>query len=206
MNIKTGQIIEQIELVIKKSIEELTEEDINSVEELTINEFNIVGEKEDFFIDDLLLFRNLKSITFNNKIIDTNIMQYVLNSGIEELDLYNCELIYEFEFNFENINKLGIEYVDNFKEEDLVYFPNVTDLVFRGYDINKELSKNINKLDILNSTIEDIGIIENSSIIDLYISNEEYERHKEFYSNAIIKVNVYDDNNCYLLNSGDDYE
>ena len=204
MLINTKQIIDEVELLTNKYMDELTEEDLNSITELNINEFNIVGEKEDFFIEDLALFKNLRKITFNKKIINKEIMDYILNSNIEELNLYNCEIIYEFNSNFDNINTLRIEYVDNFKEEYLNYFPNVSVLAFKGYILKNTLSERIKRLDIANSTIDNIDIIKNSSVTDLYISLNEYRNHKDFYLSTKININVYDSNNCYIL-EGDDY-
>ena len=206
MNIKTRQIIDQIELYTSKYIDEITIDDLNNINELIINEFNINDEKEDFYIEDLDYFNNLKIITFNNKIINEEILNYIFKSNIEELNLYNCELVVVINNIFEKIKKLRIEYVDNFKEEYLNLFPNINELSYKGYIINNRLPKNINKLDIMNTTINNINILDNTNINEIFISKEEYENHKDYYSKLIIKVNIYDENNCYLLNSGDKNE
>ena len=203
MEIKSKQIIEQVELYLSKFIEEISVEDLDNINELTINEFDISDNKEEFYLEDLQLFKNLKTITFNNKIITKDILDYLNNSQIEELNLYNCELLCEPNNTFENIKVLRIEYVDNFKEEYLKCFPNIKELSFKGYEINNKLPNNVNKLDIMNSSINDLKIIDNSNINEIFLSKNEYEKNKDYYSNLIIKVNVYDENNCYLMDSGD---
>ncbi len=203
MNIKTKQIIDYVELITSKFIENVNEEDLKKVEELTIDEFDIVGEKTNFYIEDLELFPNLKSLSFNRMIINEEILNYVKNSNINELNLYNCELVIALNSKFDNITTLRIEYVDNFEEDYLQCFPNVKNLTFKGYTISKQLPKDVNRLDMMNSKLEDTNIISKSKINDLYVSKDEYENHKDFYSRLIINVNVYDENNCYLVNKGD---
>ena len=88
--IKTKQINEQLELYLGKFSNEITIDDLNDIEDLTINNFDINKNRQDFYIEDLLLFKNLKSLTFNNMIIDIDIINYISNSNIEELNLYNC--------------------------------------------------------------------------------------------------------------------
>ncbi len=204
--IKTKQIIEQLELYLGKLIEEISIEDLNDIDELTINNFDITKNKQEFYIEDLLLFKNLKSITFNNMIIDIDIINYIGNSNIEELNLYNCELLVELTSNFDKITNLKIEYVDKFKEEYLNYFPNIEYLSYKGYELKNKLPKKIKVLDIMNSTIKNDEIFFGTNINEIFISKKEYDTNKDFYSKLIIKVNVYDENNCYLLNSGDKHE
>ncbi len=204
--IKSKQIIDEVELLLGKFIDDINSDDLNSINELTINGFDVSKNVLEFHLEDLLLFNNLKSITFNNFILDVDTMNYIFNSKIEELNMYNCELLCEITNNYENIKTLRVEYTSNFEEEYLSYFPNVKELSYKGYKLTKPLSKNINKLDLLNSSVEDTNIIEESNVNDLSISIKEYEDKKDFYDKLIIKISVYDKNNCYLIGKGDKNE
>ena len=206
MNIKSKQIIDQIELYLNKFIKDINISDLDNISELTINGLDIKKNHMDFYLEDLILFKNLKKITFNRFILDVDTMNYIYNSKIEELDLYNCELFCEITNKFENIRILRVEYTSNFYEKYLLCFPNVKELSFKGYILKEPLSKNITKIDLSNTTVENTNIIEESNVNDLYISKKEYENHKRFYDGLIIRVNVFDENNCYLIGQGDKYE
>ena len=206
MNIKSKQIIDEIELFTGKFIEDITSNDLNNIQELTINGFDVAKNHLEFHLEDLLLFNNLKKITFNNFILDIDTMNYIYNSKIEELNMYNCELLCKITNNYENINVLRVEYTTNFIEDYLSYFPNVKELAFKGYELSKDLSKKISKLDLMNTKVSNNNIIEKSNVNDLYISKDEYDNHKDFYEKLIIRVNVYDENNCYLIGKGDKNE
>ncbi len=62
MIIKSKQIIDELELSLGKFIEDITNEDLNTIQELTINGFDIDNKKLEFYLEDLLSFNNLKRI------------------------------------------------------------------------------------------------------------------------------------------------
>ena len=206
MIIKSKQIIDELELSLGKFIEDITNEDLNTIQELTINGFDIDNKKLEFYLEDLLPFNNLKRISFNNIIVDVDTMNYIFNSNIEELNLYNCELLCDLNNDFKKIKILRVEYTSHFEEEYLKYFPNVKKLSYKGYTLKNVLPDNIKVVDLMNTKIEKTSIIDKSKINEIFISKEEYDKNKKFYDDLIIKVNVYDENNCYLLGSGDKNE
>lgn len=205
MNIKSHQIIDELELVLGKFAEEITEEDLNTITELTIRNFDLDGSVLDFYLEDLHLFNNLTKLTFRDMIIDIDTLNFVYNSNINELNLLNCELICTIDKPFERIETLRVEYTDNFNEEYLLNFPNVKDLTFKGSSITREIPNNVKKLNIVNTTINDIGLIERANLDELYISKIEYDKNTEFYK-KMLNVFVFDDNNIYLINDGDENE
>ena len=56
MNIKTKQIIDELELILGKFISDVTTDDLNTVTELNIRNFDVDGSVLDFNVDDLNLF------------------------------------------------------------------------------------------------------------------------------------------------------
>ena len=206
MIIKSKQIVDQIELLLGKFIDDITKNDLDNISELTINGFDVAKKHLDFNIEDLLLFNNLKKITFNNFILDVDTMNYIFNSKIEELNIYNCELLCEITSVYENIKVLRVEYTSNFDEKYLSFFPNIKELAYKGYTLKHSISNNIEKLDLMNTKIDDTKIIEKANVNTLYLSKDEYENHKDFYDKLIITIKVYDDNNCYFIGKGDDNE
>ena len=205
MNIKSKQIVDEVELVIGKLLKDISIEDLKSITELIINNFDVDGSVNKFYLEDLDLFTNLKKLSFNDMIIDTDTLMYINNHNIEELNLFNCELLCDTNITFNNITTLRVEYTDNFKEEYLMLFPNLKELSFKGYKITKDLPKTITKLNLVNTTIEDLKVIDNMNLSDLYISKDEYEKNIDYYK-KLLYVHVYDDNNIYLINSGDENE
>ncbi len=205
MNLKTKQIIDELELVLGKFNGEITEEDLSTITELTIRNFDIDGTILEFYLEDLQFFANLRKLTFVDMIIDIDTVNYIFNSNINDLTFRNCELLCVIDKPFERIETLRVERTDNFKEEFLAYFPNVKDLTFKGYTVTKDIPANVKKLNIANSTISDIGIIERANLDELYISKDEYEKNTEFYK-KMLNVFVYDNNNVYLVNDGDENE
>lgn len=201
--IKSKQIIDEVELKLGKLIDNISEEDLNLIDSLNIHCFSINEKKEEFFVEDLLLFHNLKSLSFDHMSITDKIMKYVLNSNINRLDLFNCELLCGFNSSFDNINYLSIEYVDNFRDEYLDFFPSLNFLSYKGYQINY-LPKNIRVLDINNSNVVNNNVFKESNVSEIYVSKEEYEKSSNLYQN--FKTYVYDDNKCYLVGMGDKNE
>ena len=205
MNIKTKQIIDELELILGKFISDVTTDDLNTVTELNIRNFDVDGSVLDFNVDDLNLFPYLNKLSFTDMIIGNNILNYIFNSNITELRFNRCELFCNIDKPFEKIESLTIEYTDNFDEDSLLYFPNLKSLTFNGYKITKELPHNIKVLNILDTEVSDLNIIKNANLDQLYISKKEYNNNIDFYKNNL-NVFVYDDNNIYLVNDGDHNE
>lgn len=204
MNIKTKQIIDELELILGKFISDVTIDDLNSIKSLNIRNFDVDGSVLDFNVDDLNLFPYLNKLSFTDMIISNNILNYILNSNITELSFLRCELS-NIDKSFEKIESLTIEHTDNFDEDSLLYFPNLKNLTFKGYKITKELPHNIKVLNILDTEVSDLNIIKNANLDQLYISKKEYNNNIDFYKNNL-NVFVYDDNNIYLVNDGDHNE
>ena len=205
MNLRTKQIIDQVELFSGKFISNITIDDLNNISELNIKNFDLDGNVLDFYLEDLEYFNNLKKLSFNDMIIDIDTLNFINKKGIEDLELFNCEIMSAINNKFDKVKTLVVEYSETFKEDYLLYFPNVTKLTFKGYKVTKELSNKIKELDLTNSSVEDLSIIEKMDLNELYISKDEYERNKDFYK-KLLYVNVYENNNIYLVNSGDKNE
>ena len=204
MNIKSKQIIDELELVLGKFANEITNEDLNNITELKIRNFDVDGSVMEFYLEDLSLFNNLNKISFTDMIIEIDTLNYIYNSNITELNLHNCELMCTIDKPFEKIETLRVDYTDNFKEDYLRFFPNVKELVFKGYELTKELPSNIKVLNIVDTKVNDVSLIEKANLDRLYISKEEYNKD-DYYKNKL-NIFVYDDNNIYLVNNGDQNE
>lgn len=200
MKIRTKSIIDQIELELNKDIEEVTEEDCNTIKDLIINGVNIIGEHQSIYIDDIKYFNNLESISINNMEIDELILETL--KGIQTLKsiMFNeCE-IFDFPTVFFNVTNVEFDFCINYFADILNSFPNVVKLTLKGVNIDY-IPKTVKYLNIQKSKIMNYEILNNLDLKELFISLTEYKNNSELYK--LLNAKVYDEHDCYLLKEGE---
>ena len=175
ITIKNKNLKEYLEIILSKSIDNITEEDINSIKSVTIRGDMIEDDNYKIDTSDLKLFKNLDNITitdglvtiFNMKdILEANPKSIILNrcaidddntlsalEGIENLTLIKCfNENYKFLNRLNNLKSLSIVEPESEAEVDIGDIPKgiINIAIQRGIIDNEEKLKDLTSVEILN--------------------------------------------------------
>lgn len=214
-----------------KDKKEINENDLLSLEEL---ELDPCGDHKYFIypLEMFGLFPNLKKITFNNMLIDDDLINLLKNmKHLISLDFYNCTItnllslseikLTSISFNHSYIEDINI--LSNFKflneiklinmgELDIIFLkdlPNLLDIYLSGSTILRSSLLNsfplTEKIAIDDTGIKDLRFLESfTNLKELTISQSELINNEDIIKKLLLrKVTVYKDGFLYR---GSNYE
>ena len=170
MNIKTESIIELLESILNKKINNITVEDLEKIDYLKISRTSI---DDILTVDssDLQYFHNLKELSIDSCMIDNKFIDNLIKlKNIKKISFNHCDFISDAKEYFEKIlvEELVLNDVIGL---DNISLSNINKLTFINCSFDALVNTNI--LDISRSI--DINIDFNSSNIkELIINKEEY--------------------------------
>ncbi len=191
MKIVTDSIIDTLEIVCNKNIDEIKNEDLFKIESLNISKFGIDDQILNTNFNELNYFLNLKKLSIVGCNITNDEINIINNlNNLEYLSFINCD----FEgtcncFKSISVDNLVLNNTNNFPFKylnDLKYLK-VFDMEY-FYNNNK-----INTLDLFNSKFN-IDILYSLTIDELIISESDYKSNKDIYNNLNYKVTIKEDN------------
>lgn len=191
MKIVTDSIIDTLEIVCNKNIDEIKNEDLFKIESLNISKFGIDDQILNTNFNELNCFLNLKKLSIVGCNITNDEINIINNlNNLEYLSFINCD----FEgtcncFKSISVDNLVLNNTNNFPFKylnDLKYLK-VFDMEY-FYNNNK-----INTLDLFNSKFN-IDILYSLTIDELIISESDYKSNKDIYNNLNYKVTIKEDN------------
>ena len=179
MEIKSKDLIENLQGLLSKNIEGITEKDLDKIDTIMLdyNKFAV--------LDDLLYLNNLKKCILKNFILNSEEIKILekLNK-LEILELNNCKVNSVCKLDIKRLNLVfcsGIEIGKSFKNSNIqeIYIDNCNNICFSDLNtINKlnnitlnemKLTKNI-IINLTNSSAKDIDL--NSCSISIFAANK----------------------------------
>ena len=190
MEIKSKDLIENLQGLLSKNIEGITEKDLDKIDTIMLdyNKFAV--------LDDLLYLNNLKKCILKNFILNSEEIKILekLNK-LEILELNNCKVNSVCKLDIKRLNLVfcsGIEIGKSFKNSNIqeIYLDNCNNICFSDLNtINKldnialnqiKLTKNI-IINLTNSSAKDIDL--NNCSISIFAAN----KFKKLKSSKTIK-------------------
>lgn len=189
MNIKTESIIDTIEVILNKSIKEVTKDDLNNITYLNISR---IGFDDILNVDssDLLIFKNLSELSIEGCIIDNKFIKDVMSlKKIKKISFIKCDFIDD---SNELLKSLEIEelVINNVNGLNNITISDLNKLTFINTTLNCTI-KNVKTLDISRSINTNINI-EDSNINELIIKEKQLNSK---YINLKSKITIIDDYN-----------
>lgn len=194
---------------LDKQEKNFSEEELREVEELVLNPVNINGEYNEIDLDIIKYFTNLKRILFINLKIPEKVIEklFTIKSlesiyfercdfenisvltklNIKEIEFVNCVLAdYSFLYNMNELKSLSIVNgvisiagINKLKRLQYLQLSYSTILYIEDIDL-----PHLKELHIDNTNIYDVSIIsELHELEKLSISEEQYIKNREYYSN-----------------------
>ena len=179
MEIKSKDLIENLQGLLSKNIEGITEKDLDKIDTIMLdyNKFAV--------LDDLLYLNNLKKCILKNFILNSQEIKILekLNK-LEILELNNCKVNSVCKLDIKRLNLVfcsGIEIGKSFKNSNIqeIYLDNCNNICFSDLNtINKldnitlnemKLTKNI-IINLTNSSAKDIDL--NNCSISIFAANK----------------------------------
>ncbi len=179
MEIKSKDLIENLQGLLSKNIEGITEKDLDKIDTIMLdyNKFAV--------LDDLLYLNNLKKCILKNFILNSEEIKILekLNK-LEILELNNCKVNSVCKLDIKRLNLVfcsGIEIGKSFKNSNIqeIYLDNCNNICFFDLNtINKlnnitlnemKLTKNI-IINLTNSSAKDIDL--NNCSISIFAANK----------------------------------
>lgn len=179
MEIKSKDLIENLQGLLSKNIEGITEKDLDKINTIMLdyNKFAVLG--------DLLYLNNLKKCILKNFILNSEEIKILekLNK-LEILELNNCKVNSVCKLDIKRLNLVfcsGIEIGKSFKNSNIqeIYIDNCNNICFSDLNtINKlnnitlnemKLTKNI-IINLTNSSAKDIDL--NNCSISIFAANK----------------------------------
>ena len=179
MEIKSKDLIENLQGLLSKNIEGITEKDLDKIDTIMLdyNKFAV--------LDDLLYLNNLKKCILKNFILNSEEIKILekLNK-LEILELNNCKVNSVCKLDIKRLNLVfcsGIEIGKSFKNSNIqeIYLDNCNNICFSDLNtINKldiialnqiKLTKNI-IINLTNSSAKDIDL--NNCSISIFAANK----------------------------------
>ena len=179
MEIKSKDLIENLQGLLSKNIEDITEKDLDNIDTIMLdyNKFAV--------LDDLLYLNNLKKCILKNFILNSEEIKILekLNK-LEILELNNCKVNSVCKLDIKRLNLVfcsGIEIGKSFKNSNIqeIYLDNCNNICFSDLNtINKlnnitlnemKLTKNI-IINLTNSSAKDIDL--NNCSISIFAANK----------------------------------
>ena len=179
MEIKSKDLIENLQGLLSKNIEGITEKDLDKIDTIMLdyNKFAV--------LDDLLYLNNLKKCILKNFILNSEEIKILekLNK-LEILELNNCKVNSVCKLDIKRLNLVfcsGIEIGKSFKNSNIqeIYIDNCNNICFSDLNtINKlnnitlnemKLTKNI-IINLTNSSAKDIDL--NNCSISIFAANK----------------------------------
>ncbi|MEE3342890.1 MAG: hypothetical protein VZS44_02245 [Bacilli bacterium] len=186
MNIKTESIIDIVESVLNKKIDNIDQKELDIIKSLRISKTDYDGIlKVDS--NDLNFFNNLEELSIEGCMIDETFINNLINTNtIKKLQFIECDFV-------DNIE----EYFNNLKVKELLFFnclglnnltlSNIESLSIAELPNNIKIN-NIKNLDLRHCTSIDYDLIINFNIKNLIISKEQInEQIKEIPYTVTIK-------------------
>lgn len=155
----------------------------DNIKEITINKFDIVGNIQEVYYDDLLYFTNLEKLTLINLIIDNNVISILTKlSKLNTFELINCEVIDQDNFNLLDIKRLSLDntIIDNKIFSKSFDFLKINNQLFDYYNIK------VDTLDVCKAKIN-LNKLDYTNINTLIISKTQYENNKFKDVHLIVK-------------------
>jgi hypothetical protein len=187
---------------------EFTEEELNSIEEITIN-YEDETDSSFVFLEELLKFKRLKSLTLRNGFIAndnynifiklSNLREivfdncefeeaiYIKKLNLKSLSFYNCKIFdYSFVNNFNNLEKLTITN-GNLIINKINKLTNLKYLQISYSNILDDEDISINRLEELyidNTNINSFDFLNNlNNLKRISIDSKQYKNNKELFDN-----------------------
>ena len=146
MDIKTNSIIDMIELNLNKSIDQITQKELDNVKYLRVYR-NTSIEESVVDINDLKYFENIEEISIENCMVDEG---YITNlkslKNLKKIEFIHCDFIDDIREYFNSLNLEELIINDVIGIEDYI-FSNIKKLVIINSDFNFYVSF-VNTLDI----------------------------------------------------------
>lgn len=152
----------------------------NPITEIMINSFE-ENKITKVYFEELLNFKNLKTLYIENTIIDSKAINIIKNLNLENLYIINCEIINNLG-EISNLNNLvfdstNLNLINEIKVNNLtlknVYIPNIKIIA--------------NKIDLSKANF---NTIDNIIVNQLSISDAQYEENENLFNNLNCKVLV----------------
>ncbi len=184
MNIKTNSIIDIVEVVLNKKIDDITTSDLDNVKYLRLCK-NDIGDILTVDSNDLKLFNNLLEISIEGCMVDTLFIDNIsrLNT-LKKISFINCDFVDECSEFFENLNieSLVLNTVEGLNN---ITFSNINKLILINCSFNI-IVNNIDVLDISRSI--DIKIDLNNSYYKKIIINEAHNLNDYLNNSTMITI------------------
>ena len=135
--IKSIDLINKIKEILDK--EEILEQDLDNIENLTLNKYKFNGKENDINLNELELFKNLKTLTLINFSINKDIIKIINEHNfLWAIQFSSCNLSEVMPIN-QRVSKLIFDYCQNFKPE-LINNNEIIKIIGSKIDL-KELNK-----------------------------------------------------------------
>lgn len=204
MKIQTDSIRDILIAFLGKDIDQINQEDLNSINDLVIDSKNENNQPTMIDFNELVLFSNLKSITISNCIINNQIINILLKiEKLEAIKLIKCDIVENIidSFSLLKIKELFLHYVSNFDLNILSSLENINKVVLKGFNIDNIPALDIDFLDIADSTYSGISVLNRLTFSQIYISQKQYQVEQTTFDNLEAKVIVMAENGIYSQTS-----
>lgn len=194
---KTESIRDVLQFRYNKD-DDFSEEEFNQIDKIVINRFDISKNIIDVDYNDILFFKNLKSLIINDCIIDDTLINNILCiPSIDSIFLYNCEFIVDDKTLLE-INNITNLLISN-TNIDLVNLNChvFNHLTLENVNIDDNLIVYTNKLDVKKCKITNWSFLE-CNINTLIVSYDQYYNNKNIFDNYIRHFIVMEKNNSVI--------
>ena len=169
VEIKSLELKTNLQGILSKRIEEITKEDLKQIQIIKLDYF------EDFLIDDLSLFSNLKKCILKNYRLCQKDIEILENlSKLETLELINCHFNDKCKLD---LRKLKLSFCENIAIGEVFRQSNINEIYLDN--CNKIMLINLDKINKLNQiTLNEMNItrkmaidLNNSLIKNIYFNN-----------------------------------
>lgn len=114
------ELAKEIEIITKKSIGDILEEDLLKIKRLSLNKRDFSGKDKDYCIVDLIKFENLEVITFSNFTFSKD--ELIILSSLPKVKFIHFDFcnfnLNKIEFS-SNVEEAVLNCCDNFKIENI---------------------------------------------------------------------------------------
>lgn len=204
LQIITNSIKKFLEGVFFKEIDNILISDLLLVESLTINGRNYNGERETISFQDLKNFKNLKYLEVSNTLITNSAINIFAQCNyLEKIIFRNCTFSKQVTSLkvMKNIRAINIYKCKKFNVSFIKDLINIKRVFISGVTIsNLEVFMGIRlySLDISDAIVSNFDYVEELSLNNLIISDEQYSSNKEKILECNYKVMVMASDGYYI--------
>lgn len=199
----TESILDALELLYSKR-ENFSSEELDKVEFLTIKKIDYDGEILSVDFNDLLNFKNLKNLAIDGCMLDLNLMLVLQKLPfLENLSLYNCEVIEDIYPLFENINIKNL-LLDNTNFDLTKLSHNYENLKVSSVEF-RPFNSFVKSLDVSSCKIDNLDLLLNCNFDEIIISYELYSNNQLLFDELDKSVTIMEENGQFAMKRDDNY-